>query len=309
MNVLMQNMQEPTSGSPNSYSLYELAKRKSWNPSTDLEWAKQNIQTYYPTHKQANPLVGFDEYEGLSEERKITAAWQFHGNELSEILFGEQAALLLAAQLVGHAPTTSSRLFLSSQVFDEARHVEFFMRYLSETVGHIRPPSATLKGIVDEALLSKSWIHKYLACHGLIESLAMAKFQQLRRSSNNLLLSNAMELILKDEARHVGYGVEALHCEISTVGQEQQYSYGCQLIEQANSLGQAQHSAQLMASAMDWDEAALRCHLRRQRILHPELGRQCLRYLCQTMRKVGLWCEDFQRQLERYGFSDEDRQQ
>ena len=289
----------------NSYSLYELAKRKSWNPSTDLEWPARKSHFVFPTKEKANPLAGFAEYEALTQAQKLEAAWTLHGIELSEILFGEQAALMLAAQLVENAPTTDAKLFLSSQIFDEARHVEFFMRYISESVGHIHPPSSALKEIVDNALASQCWIHKLLSCHGLIESLAMARFQELRRLTNCQLLANAMDLILKDEARHVAFGIESLKSALKNKSTQERLSSGHKLIEQALALGQSIDSAHTLSNSFDWDESALRYHLRVYRIEHPELGKQCFRYLSLTLRKIGLWHDEFQCSLEKRGLLED----
>jgi hypothetical protein len=190
--------------------LYELAKAGSWNASADVPWAHWPRSQHFPCTREGNPLCGFTPYEALTEAQQRELSWWQHGLELSEILHGEQAALQISAQLVQLLPDMQAKLFASAQVHDEARHVEFFARYLRETVGHIHPPSPALKALIQRALEETAWDRKLLICQVLIESLALAKFQELRRHCQAPALRYAIDLILRDEARHVRFGTEYL---------------------------------------------------------------------------------------------------
>src|SRR5258708_14305699 len=125
-------------------TLYHLAKRKLWDAARDVEWTPSVRKSTFPTKPEDNPLIGFQDYDNLTEAEKREIAWTHHSIELSEILHGEQGALMMASQLVSSMPSVDSKLFASSQVYDEARHVEFFSRYLREIAGTIHPPSRAL---------------------------------------------------------------------------------------------------------------------------------------------------------------------
>ena len=64
---------------------------------------------------------------------------------LSQIVHGEQGALLVASQLVSCAPTYNAKLYAASQTFDEARHVEVYNKYLQERIGWTYPIMPGLK--------------------------------------------------------------------------------------------------------------------------------------------------------------------
>ncbi len=49
---------------------------------------------------------------------------------LSQLLHGEQAALQICGQLTNVCPTNDAKLYASSQVADEARHVEVIAKLL-----------------------------------------------------------------------------------------------------------------------------------------------------------------------------------
>ena len=55
------------------------------------------------------------------------SAWR-----LSQFLHGEQGALLVASQLVNPLPELDCKLYASTQVVDEGRHVEVFERYVKK---------------------------------------------------------------------------------------------------------------------------------------------------------------------------------
>ena len=50
----------------------------------------------------------------------------------SQFLHGEQGALLCTARIVETVPWIDAKYYASTQVMDEARHVEVFGRYLDE---------------------------------------------------------------------------------------------------------------------------------------------------------------------------------
>ena len=51
---------------------------------------------------------------------------------LSQFLHGEQGALICTAKIVESVPWIDAKYYASTQVMDEARHVEVFAKYLDE---------------------------------------------------------------------------------------------------------------------------------------------------------------------------------
>ncbi|MDX1491908.1 MAG: ferritin-like domain-containing protein [Pseudohongiellaceae bacterium] len=279
-------------------SLYEVAKAKSWNCSTDIAWERESERPTFPFEIDTNPLRGFEEYENLSTEQKAQHCWLAFGVELSDILLGEQAALLISAQLIEFSPSTQAKLFLSSQVYEEARHVDFFSRYISQYIGNISAPSPTLKNLVDNCLSSSNWFKKYLTCHALIESLAMAKFQQLRKHSTHTILSEAMSYILRDEARHVGFGTEMLKEQVASMSKKEQLKIGNYLIDSALSLGRNSDWAARVARTLHWHEHNFRLHTYKHQRQQQLLGQLSIKHLALTMRRIGLWDKSFETKIQ-----------
>jgi len=278
--------------------LYELAKSRAWNASTDIP--KENFcrETHFPCSRQSNPLSEFPAYEALSNTEQRQLSWWQHGLEISEILHGEQGALLLASQLLTGLPGHEEKLFLSSQVADEARHVEFFSRYLSETVGAIYPPSKELRNLLTSTLEDTRWEMKLIICQVLIESLAMARFQELRRNVRAPLLQFGIDYILRDEARHVRFGTEYLQQQAASLDPESREERCRCVIDAAISLAGSLNIYTRIAERMAWDPHALRQHLRIFRAQHPEMNRERFRQLVLNLKAVGLYTDQCHSRLE-----------
>ncbi|OGT74104.1 MAG: hypothetical protein A3H44_13265 [Gammaproteobacteria bacterium RIFCSPLOWO2_02_FULL_57_10] len=272
-------------------SLYELAKEKMWNANSDVPWNDFGRDRSFPSSHESEPLTGFAEYEALPDDERRRISWWRHALEISEILHGEQGALLVASQLVSCLPTVESKLFASSQVFDEARHVEFFSRYLREVVGEIHPPSEELKRLIQSMVDEPRWDMKFIACQILIESLAMAKFQEIRQSTQVPVLAFAIDYIAADEARHVKFGTEFLKDHLASLSAPELAERSDFVLDNVLRLANSLNITTRIAESYDWDVAALRHHLRQYRVRHPEINRNRFRQLLINLKAVGLLTE------------------
>ena len=171
--------------------LYELGKKLNWNATLDLDWSKEPYSLNdWATNPEIQQLSGFKPYDDLSEEKKIECSWHLLASGLSQIVHGEQGALLVASQLVSCAPTYNAKLYAASQTFDEARHVEVFNKYLQERIGWNYPVMPGLKALLDKILSDPRWDLKFIGMQIIIEGLALAAFERQRAA--------AMDPLLKD---------------------------------------------------------------------------------------------------------------
>jgi ribonucleotide reductase beta subunit family protein with ferritin-like domain len=129
---------------------------------------------------------------------------------LSQFLHGEQGALLATAQIVDAVPWMEAKYYGSTQVMDEARHVETYDHYLRDKIQKEYPINPHLKTLLDQILTDSRWDMKYLGMQILVEGLAMAAFGLMEKFSNEPLLKQLTQYIMRDEARHVAFGVLSL---------------------------------------------------------------------------------------------------
>ena len=122
---------------------------------------------------------------------------------------GEQGALICAAKIVTQVPDVDSKFYASTQVIDEARHVESYKRLL-EKFGVAYPMTPPLQELIDQVLRDSRWDMTYLGMQVVIEGLALAAFQQIRDHAQNPLAAAVNAYVMQDESRHVAFGRLAL---------------------------------------------------------------------------------------------------
>src|SRR4051812_28844855 len=114
-------------------TLYEKSKDLNWNARTDLDWSTDVDPEREIVADSFNPIFGTDVWRRLDKKTEIPKLRRHMTSYiLSNFLHGEQGALLATSQIVASSPTTDGKLYAAAQVFDEARHVEAYDRYLSE---------------------------------------------------------------------------------------------------------------------------------------------------------------------------------
>ena len=198
--------------------LYHRWEKQNWN-TQDLDFSEDVVQW-----KALN-----DALPGFRVELQRTFTLFF---------VGEQAVTDTLSPLVHAAPDEPSRIFLSTQLVDEARHSVFFSRFFDEVIGISGGLSAALEAvrdrtvgafrvIFDEDLVQATenvrmnprdygtWVRGITTYHLVIEGM-------LALTGMRFLLGIVREMgilpgfyagftaVARDESRHVNFGVRAL---------------------------------------------------------------------------------------------------
>ena len=186
-------------------SLYSKAKRDQWNAEQDLDWSLE-IDPSKPIVDEAR--FGFDNIpfvRKLDDRRREAFTANIAAYRLSQFLHGEQGALMTAAALTHAVPDYEGKLYAATQTMDEARHVEAFEKYVRK-LAKVYPMSPGLKNLIDATLTSGHWVKIAIGMNMVVEGLALGAFHNMRRQTNCPLLRRLVELVLRDEARHVAFG-------------------------------------------------------------------------------------------------------
>lgn len=176
--------------------------------------------------------------------------WQILMPEIKEELFGtftlffigEQAVTDTLSPLVMGAPDEPNRIFLSTQIVDEARHTVFFRKFFEDVLGvsgglttalnQLRPGTVDgFKKIFDHQLVEAmdevrlhptdraAWVRGVAIYHLVIEGmLALTGQKFLLRVFRDLGMMPGFRAgftaVTRDESRHVNYGVGAIREQI-----------------------------------------------------------------------------------------------
>jgi ribonucleoside-diphosphate reductase beta chain len=196
--------------------LYELWERQQWR-TQDLDFSQDKL-----------------DWEGFPDEEKFQ---RMYG--LSSFFIGEQKVAEELGPMMRAAPTEEMRIFLCTQIADEARHVAFFNRFyeevgvlestnlqerLKETSAHLNPKFHEL---FDEMLHSR--VDKLARDPGDLETLVeavtlyhMVIEGMLALTGQHFIISYNEEMgvlpgfvegfnnVARDEHRHVAFGARFL---------------------------------------------------------------------------------------------------
>jgi hypothetical protein len=203
---------------PRLTKLYEKSKLSQWNATTDVDWSIEidpgRLNTddarfagidYRPDPSES-PLAAF--IAAAPENERLMAAHD-HAWLVSQFMHGEQGALVATAKITAAAESIDDKYYAAAQVGDEARHVEAYQRYLGK-VGLEYPVSPSLHALLDDVMGHRHIDLTFLGMQILVEGVALAAFSMGEAMFSNPVITTITELVRRDEARHVAFGVLSL---------------------------------------------------------------------------------------------------
>jgi hypothetical protein len=217
--------------------LYEKAKTSMWNGETDLPWDTEvDQEAVVANNAMASGGFATDiDVSGTPMERWTEVEWLRFGVEsqnwmLSQFMHGEQGALICTAKIVETVPWIDAKYYASTQVMDEARHVEVFAKYLDTKLSGHYPINAHLGMLLDDIVNDSRWDMTYLGMQIMVEGLALAAFGFMHQMTTEPLLKQLLRYVMSDEARHVAFGVLSLkeyYAELTDaeLGERQEFAF------------------------------------------------------------------------------------
>jgi len=189
-------------------ALYSKSKRHQWNAELDVAWPEfdPHAQILDPKRDILSRLACVQELPEATRHKLFREAALF---TLSQVLHGEQAALMTCGQLVNAVPDVEGKFSAAVQVMDEARHIEVFARYLA-LQGHHYPIDPDLQIIIQQLLCEADWEAKCVGMQVILESVALGFFRLGVEMSQEPVLRQFIGRVHEDESRHVAYGVLTL---------------------------------------------------------------------------------------------------
>ncbi len=198
--------------------LYERAKTSQWNGATDLDWSievdveavAREMQAAIAHLRQRLTDLPNSPLKSWTEKEWTTLAVEAFNWRMSQFLHGEQGALICTAKIVETVPWIDAKYYASTQVMDEARHVEVFARYLDTKLDGHYPVNPALQLLIDDIIGDNRWDMTYMGMQIMIEGLALAAFGFMHAVTEEPLLKKLLRYVMSDEARHVAFGVLSL---------------------------------------------------------------------------------------------------
>jgi hypothetical protein len=169
-------------------SIYHLSQKHAWDGRKVLE---ESIARHGGIH--------------LDPEKRASLAKVF-----SVILWGELAAWVVSAELAERIDDVEAKMAATSQTFDEARHFYVMRDYLRELGCPVPPLDAYARLVLREILATENLTYKLVGMQLLVENTALSLFKMVANAGVEPVLCDLMPYFEKDEARHVGLGINYL---------------------------------------------------------------------------------------------------
>ena len=199
---------------PEMYDLYRRAVQNQWDGDRQLDWStdvdpRSPEKPIFPI--ELVPMEGLAAHGiRLNRDEQLRFLHDFSSWLLSQFMHGEQGALYASAQVTESVRWVDGKFYGATQVMDEARHLEVFLRYLESKLGKLYQVNDNLFTIMDALMRDSRWDMKFLGMQIMIEGLALGAFSMMYRATREPLLKELLRYVIQDEARHVHYGVLAL---------------------------------------------------------------------------------------------------
>jgi hypothetical protein len=222
--------------------LYALSQRQRWS-DVDVPWAQ----------------LRFDD---VPEAIRHGVA-----DLLTQVLYGELAALLCAARLVQELPELDGKLVCATQVADEAKHVRWFVQLLRQLdrPGRVRPLTLMLMHDVYAAPTTEEVV---AGMQVLVEGMAHSSFAEGRAmlaeappSSLRAVVEEwLVATVAADERRHVAFGTAWLRARVPALPEERRAALEASLQRWGRLLTDTATEPDLFTDhGLPWNRFAARC--------------------------------------------------
>jgi len=172
-----------------------------------FEFWFQTVEGYLSEHPYGRPeaVVG-GPLEHDATDRLVTI--------LCNYCVGEAAALEASSGLIRIAPNHHARVFMATQVADEARHLEVFMHRLrelgiddpeAEIERRANPEIVEFKARLLDLVDDRDWDSAVLAQNVILETMEYTVFRHHAGVADPVTAA-VLEGVISDERRHLGFG-------------------------------------------------------------------------------------------------------
>jgi hypothetical protein len=194
-------------GHPGINALFAKAHSADWDIENDVDWSV--------TVEPDDALVSHEwaaygrtpTFQSLPEPVKAHATRRALGRMLNILQVGESVAQNVCAKLVLCLREEDYRNHAAAQAMDEARHHLAYRRFL-DAMGEAPEDIDGGTEMMFDALLDADDPLELIATEQFfLEGFAMSIFEGLREHATHPLLRRIIELITRDESRHMGFGV------------------------------------------------------------------------------------------------------
>ncbi len=178
------------------------------DPSAEL--ALRQLTRYYDLAKRQMWSVadlGWETLPALPERHLKSERWQgVWRSILTQLLQADEMAVNASVQLLLMAEHPSAKLYYTTMVQDEARHVEA-LRRVAQEVGELGQRNPYLDELAEMVWDFETLEERVVGIQGFFEALVIPLFQDIRRLARQSILGELCFRLAVDDGIHHGSGL------------------------------------------------------------------------------------------------------
>jgi hypothetical protein len=194
-------------GHPGINALFAKAHSADWDIENDVDWGTAVDADDQLVAHAWGAYGRTPTFQSLPEPAKVHATRRAVGRILNILQVGESVAQNVCAKLVLGLREEDYRNHAAAQAMDEARHHLAYRRFLDRMADEPEDIDGGTEMMFDALLVENDPLELIATEQFFLEGFAMSIFEGLREHATNPLLRRIIELITRDESRHMGFGV------------------------------------------------------------------------------------------------------
>jgi hypothetical protein len=152
------------------------------------------------------------------------------------------------------------------------------------------PVGSGLKSLLDKVLTDERWDLKFIGMQVIIEGLALAAFNTAKMQSNVPVFKNGLHFVIRDEARHVTFGINYLEEFVKTLSKTEREERALFAFQAATGMGGPRGNQIRFYERYGWDREAVREHLSTSQMdnASQEFRTQLFGRIMPNLKRIGL---------------------
>lgn len=293
-------------------NLYAKGIDLQWHAVRDLDWGLEiDLRSFAESFTMGGLQIQATKFwQTLPLETRCEIARRTAEFSLSQQLHGEQGGLMTASQMVSEVPDMDGKFYAACQAIDEARHLEVFSAYVKK-LGTIQPITPALDSLLRSTFQADDWMFKAVSNQLVLEGLALYSFRDMRAVTSEPLFKQLLTYVIRDEARHVAFGLQYLRRVVGRVSEQRRAELEDFSFETTRMLLDPAARSNLRDDMLRiWADvgidpqhvvAAIAAEYETIRAAHRKLGHRMSAvtgFILPTLKSVGLLSERIQRHFE-----------
>lgn len=205
--------------------LFSKAHSHAWNLEKDVNW-KERIRADDPIMAPGwAPCSRTATFALLPERARTHFTRRALGWNVHSLMLGEAVAQEVCVRIATHSRLDDHRAHAVAQAMDEARHRMAYGRLLDRFGDEPEELDRNTRAMFDVVLQVQdvadlvAWEQFYL------ESVAMNVLRSIKSGARHALVKDVFSLNLRDESRHMGFGILFLQDHLETLSLDEQIDF------------------------------------------------------------------------------------